>query len=970
MTTTNQPDSRSSPRALVPVKGCWVSHPKRDGILGIVVDVRSQGGGVEVNVRWGSEGTSEWHPVDELRSGFRNGHIVQDNPRSNTRKTLGTGTVLSNRRIAGRDMALAQLHGTGESRWLPYENLIRIKDAALKYANAEAPEPDSGERFRLKALAYALDSWNQVTGALDRLDVDPLPHQIDLVHRIMSSDQSNWLIADDVGLGKTIEVGLLLAAMKRRRRARRVLVVCPAGVARQWQDEMRYKFNEDFRIYGLDFQINQPSHWATYDKAIVSIDRAKSDTHKPIFTDSGEWDVIVFDEAHHLSKIENQSVTQRYQLADALKSMTDSFIFLTGTPHQGRTSQFVHLLLLLRPDLGERFSKLYSDSSVVAEVILRNRKSLVTDANGEFIFKGQTANKVEVPLSDSARAFDSQLQAYLRQGYAAADAGGTTGRAIGFVMTTYRKLASSSIAAIERSLERRLARLRGEYANASSSENSPSLAEMEEAFEEGLDSIDNLEEVSDSIAASNVGVNPFFEQEQGQIVELLASAKRVKRDDRKLESFLSEIVEPVRKEGERLLIFSEYRGTQDYIVEALKASYPQSRVAQINGSMSLQQKRDNIDAFNETAHFMVSTEAGGEGINLQDNCHILVNYDLPWNPNRLVQRAGRLYRYGQKERVVVFNLAARDGFDNTTISTMLDRIETIAQNMAGVSEDYSERLETEIIGDILERVDTAAILAANRDMDIERTEREIDGAIERAQEARRLQENLFAHVEGYDPQAATALYTFGQEDVLSFLEGILPLRGIKIRSRFHNGRTLEIELPEDMRGRYSEFRTRAIIERITVDRQLAVRRNDLVPMDFASPFFRDLVEFAKSPEFKGEYANIIGPRSGALALYKIRWQNDQGVPRWDALVPIFLEEGLARAATNPGFFGSILRGQAVNANREVSAPPGVRSGVLKRMKARAESELARRCSEFRHPNDVVLLAAADLAYSGGSPPSP
>ena len=962
--TTNQPDSRnSSPRALIPVKGCWVSHPEREGYLGIVSDVRYESGIAEVEVRWGKDGMAEWHPLSELRNGFKPGHIVQDSPRSNTRKTLGTGTVLGSRRIAGRDMALVQLHGTGESRWLPYENLIRIKDAAHKYANREAPEPDSGERFRLKALAYALDSWNQVTGALDRLDVDPLPHQIDLVHRIMSSDQADWLIADDVGLGKTIEVGLLLAAMKRRRRARRVLVVCPAGVARQWQDEMRHKFNEDFRIYGLDFQINQPSHWATYDKAIVSIDRAKTDTHKPIFADSGEWDVIVFDEAHHLSKIENQSVTQRYQLADALKNMTDSFIFLTGTPHQGRTLQFVHLLLLLRPDLGGRFAKLHSDSSVVAEVILRNRKSLVTDANGEFIFKGQTTNKVDVPLSDAARAFDSQLQAYLRQGYAAADAGGTTGRAIGFVMTTYRKLASSSIAAIERSLERRLARLRGEYgsANAAPPGNSPSLDEMEEAFEEGLDSIDDLEEVTDSIAASNVGVNPFFEQEQGQIVELLESAKRVKQDDRKLKSFLSEIVEPVRREGERLLIFSEYRGTQDYIVDALKTRYPKSAVARINGSMSLQEKRTNIDAFNETAHFMVSTEAGGEGINLQDNCHILVNYDLPWNPNRLVQRAGRLYRYGQKERVVVFNLAARDGFDNMTISSMLDRIETIASNMAGVSEDYRDGLETEIIGDILERVDTAAILAASRELDIERTEREIDGAIKRAQEASRMQENLFAHVEGYDPQAATALYTFGQEDVLSFLEGILPLRGIRIRNRFHNGRTLEIELPEDMRGRYSEFRTRATVERITVDRRLATSRQGLVPMDFASPFFRDLVEFAKSPEFKGEYAGIAGPRSGALAIYKIRWQNDQGVPRWDALVPIFLENGYERATANPDFFGSLLRGEAASANRERSAPPGVRRGVLDRMKAQAEAELARRCSEFRHPNDVVLLAAADIS---------
>lgn len=964
METTSPTDLKNS-RALVPVTGCLVSHPERRGLLGIVSASRTEGGVAEVQVRWVREGTVEWHPVNELRNGFQAGHVVQDSPKSNTRKTLGTGTVLSSRRIAGRDQAQVQLRDTGESRWFPYENLIRIKDASIKYVGAEAPEPDSAERFRLKALAYALDSWNQVTGALDRLDVDPLPHQIDLVHRIMSSDQSNWLIADDVGLGKTIEVGLLLAAMKRRRRARRVLVVCPAGVARQWQDEMRYKFNEDFRIYGLDFQINQPSHWATFDKVIVSIDRAKTDTHKPNFEDSGDWDVVVFDEAHHLSKAANQSATLRYQLADTLKNMTDSFIFLTGTPHQGRTEQFVNLLLLLRPDLAGRFSRLFSDSSVVADVILRNRKSLVTDAGGRFIFKGQTTNKVEVPLSDSARAFDQQLQAYLKQGYAAADAGGVTGRAIGFVMTTYRKLASSSIAAIERSLERRRDRLTGKYGNANASNgDSPSLAEMEEAFAEGLDSVDDLEEVSDSIAASNTGVNPFFEEEQRQIVDLLASAKQVKMDDYKLQRFLSEIVEPVRERGERLLVFTEYRGTQDYVVNALKTRYPNSAVARINGSMSLSEKRRNIDDFNETAHFMVSTEAGGEGINLQDNCHILVNYDLPWNPNRLVQRAGRLYRYGQKERVVVFNLAARDSFDNTTISLMLDRIEVIAHNMAQVSEDYSDRLETEIIGDLMERMDTAAILAASRDMNIERTNSEINSAISRAQEARRQQESLFAHVDGYDPQAATALYTFGQEDVLSFLEGILPLRGIPIRSRFHNGRTLEIELPEEMRGRYSEFRTRATVERVTIDRQIAVSRQNVVPMDFASPFFRDLIEFAKSPEFKGEYASIAGPRSGALALYKIRWQNDQGVPRWDALVPIFLEDGRERAIANPDFFGSLLRGKVVSANHPDSKSPNDRRATLNLMNDRAEDELNGRCSEFRHPNDVALLATADIVCAG------
>ena len=945
---------------LVPSENCFVAHPDRKGTLGVVLDRRSEGQTDYVKVRWGSERTAEWHPVAELRNGFRPGNIVQDKPKSNTRKTLGTGTVISARRIAGRDMVLVQLHGTGESRWLPYENLVRLRDASLKFARMEAPECDSAERFRLKALAYALDSWNQVTGALDRLDVDPLPHQIDLVHRIMTSDQSNWLIADDVGLGKTIEVGLLLAAMKRRRQARRVLVVCPAGVVRQWQDEMKYKFNEDFRIYGHDFNINQPSHWSSYDKVIVSIDRAKSDTHTPIFNDSGDWDVIVFDEAHHLSKIEGQAVTQRYRLAESLQGMTDAFIFLTGTPHQGKTDQFVNLLMLLRPDLGRRFAHIFTDPSSVAEVVLRNRKSLATDANGEFLFRGQDTHLVEVPLADSARAFDQQLQNYLKHGYAAALAGGNTGRAIGFVMTTYRKLASSSIAAIERALRRRSARLRGEAEDLARQMTDSEFGEIADSFQDGDDGMDNIDSIADDVVTASTGVNPFFDDEQFQISELLTAAGKVKEDDRKLNQFLREIVAPLRRQRQRLLIFTEYRATQEYLVGALESLYPRSGVTQIHGSMSLNEKRNNIARFNDRAQFMVSTEAGGEGINLHERCHILVNYDLPWNPRRLVQRSGRLYRYGQEERVIVFNLMADDGFDSRSLGMMLERVHSMAKDMSEVGAEFQEGLETEIIGELLERIDIASLLADNRTMDIHRSEAEIDEAVTRARQAKTQQERLFSRIEGYDPQAATALYTFGQDEVLAFLEGVLPYKGVQIRDRLYDGRVLELALPEDMRGRFSEFPERATFVRVTSDRRLAMRHPErLVSMDFASPFFTELIEFAKSPEFKGEYANLTAPESGALGIYKIRWQNDQGVPRWETLLPVFLAVGSENPIVNPEFFGSLLVNSSEIQTQPTSANSVKQQKLLQRLEERAQIELANRCTALRHPNDIVLLAAAN-----------
>ncbi len=941
--------NRNAP--IIPVNGCWVSNGRE---LGMVQDHRLEGRNIRLLVTWPTSGVTKWHGIAELRSGFRPNHVVRDIPKSNTRVSLGVGTVRAERRIADRYQILVQLHETGETRWLPYERLIRIADARHKFERLQLAQDNPAERFRLKALAYALDSWNQVTGALDRFDVDPLPHQIDIVHRIMTSDQSNWLIGDDVGLGKTIEVGLLLAALKRRRQARRVLVVCPAGLVRQWQDEMADKFNEDFKIYGYDFNINQPSHWHGNDKVIVSIDRAKSNSHKASFRESGDWDVVIFDEAHHLSRIENQAITQRYQLAQQLRDQTDAFVFLSGTPHSGKREHFANILRLLRPDLTPRLEKMFTDPSVVAEVILRNQKSKVTDANGRFIFRGQDTRMIEVHLSNPAHVFSAKLQDYLRNGYAVADTRGAKGRAIGFVMTTYRKLASSSIAAIERALKRRKGRLQGDLVNAVSGNSD--LREVMDAAEDGTDGQDDLDNVADSAVDSAA---PFFESELEDIEALLEAAQTVKSDDRKIRTFLDEVVNPIVAQGEKLLIFTEYRATQDYIVQALEKRYPDLGVAQINGSMDLNEKLVNIQQFNERRQFMVTTEAGGEGINLHQNCHILVNYDLPWNPGRLVQRAGRLYRYGQSKRVVVFNLLLDDGFDNRALGMMLDRVTNIARDLADVSEEFNEGLETEILGELLERVDIASLLAQNSQMVLEYSQQEINEAIYRAQNAQKQQETLFSSIEGYDPASTAISQSFGPQHVMVFLEGILPYKGIQIRNRRYRGQVLELELPSNLRGFYSEFGMRSVV-RVTAYRDRARSLIDVVPMDFKSPFFKSLIDCARSPEFQGEYASIVGPKRGALALYKLRWQTDQGMPTEERLQSVFLPAGSQQPQIDPDFFGELLSNQATAGTIPEQVDHKKRQTALKLLDDRADAQLAERCTALRHPNDVILLAAADL----------
>ncbi len=550
---------------LIPVRGCWVR--RSDGPLGRVVDHRvGSDGAVQMQVAW-RESAREWVPLLDLRCGFRDNWTVQDVPLSATRRSLGQGRVVGMRSLGGREQLLVQIDDTGHSVWLPYENLRRVKDVRLRYVRAESGHRDHAARYRLKVLAHALENWNHLTGSLDRLDVDPLPHQIQLVHRILTSGNYNWLIADDVGLGKTIEVGLLLAALKRRGFARRVLIVCPAGLTRQWQDELRTKFEEEYLIYGDDVRVSAPQQWKTFDHVIVSIDRAKLPDHRDLIRQAGSWDVLVFDEGHKLTRQASGARAQRYVLAETLRPLCDAFLLLSGTPHQGYRDRFVALLELVRPDLARQIQTIEANPEVVAEMILRNRKEEVTDAHGELLFKGHDVKRVGVELTDSTREFHVRLRDYLVKGYRAGDTAGAPGRAIGFVMTTFRKLASSSVAAIDHALRRRLERL--ESSEEPTATTNPSPGSSPDDLVEGGDDHDQLAEA--------VGDSPsreFFEFERNQIIDLLDLAAVVRREDEKLRVFMDGVVAPLIAESEKLLVFTEYRATQAYLRDALQGQFP------------------------------------------------------------------------------------------------------------------------------------------------------------------------------------------------------------------------------------------------------------------------------------------------------------------------------------------------------------------------------------------------------------
>ncbi|MER1129256.1 helicase-related protein [Pseudomonas aeruginosa] len=740
--------------------------------------------------------------------------------------------------------------------------------------------------MRLRMLAHAIKVWNENTGALSHLEIEPLPHQIHLVHHIIASGNYNWLIADDVGLGKTIETGMLLHALRQRDLIKRILLVTPAGLTKQWQEELYHKFKiEDFEIYGEDFFINEPRQWKMHDCVIGSMDRLKQEGHLESLLQAELWDLVIFDEGHRLSRRQygqKLDSSERYDLAKSLRSQTEHMLLLSATPHQGMQDKFVALLELLRPERRTDLMALNIKPEILHDMVFRNHKADVTDAEGNFIFQGKITSALQVPSSKESIEFDKTLQDYLRKGYDAGEALGRTGNAIGFVMTVYRKLAASSAAAIHRALCNRLQRLLDDEANGLSDEEPRDqryLGEWEEQF------------TSDA--------REFFAGEVQLLKDLIAEAAALKANDLKLKLFIEDIIGKIHAANadEKVLIFTEYRTTQNYLREALADHYGSDQVELINGSMQHAERREAIKRFEEQGRFLISTEAGGEGINLQSKCHVMVNYDLPWNPMRLVQRIGRLYRYGQKKKVVVFNIQQTDSLDQNIVDLMYERIDSVVTDLAEIQRhEFNEGLKDEILGQLAELIDVEDILQEATKLGIDRTRERIDEALKQARTAAAKQRELFVHAATSDPNELRDELEITVDHLYSFVLGMFDQLGIEVAERSHKERLLRIRLSEQVMRDMGLSPKASRRMDVTLDRMLAANRPDTHMLDLNSKLMQYLLGKACEYDFGGLAAMLKAPEleEGALLGAMLRWQGPQGKRMRQEFVAIQVNDGKAK----------------------------------------------------------------------------
>ncbi len=562
---------------------------------------------------------------------------------------------------------------------------------------------DEAWKFDLRQMAARFLCLNK-GGQLSNARTEILPHQIFTAHTVVSNAKRRFMLADEVGLGKTVEAGMVWQALSQRGNAARTLVVCPAGLTRQWQEEFQEKFQEMFEIFGRDFQAVNPRIWDLKATAIASLDRLKRKEHKRTLLENRKWDLIIFDEAQHLSAREypkKTDKTQNYQLAEALRDYTDAMLLLTATPHAGDPNhgRFINLVKLLESNVD--FTPLVDeglfrpkDAIPYSKLILRTPKLKVTDAQGQAVFKGRRTIPLDFKMHADEREFYDAVEEYIRTGYNALEKieDPTHRRAIGFILTSFQKMNASSLRAIRAALNVRLDRLEKKL-------------EQLPAEEEEEDRDARYEGEQEEQAA----LKSDREMLQGEISVLKKLLAMPVRREKKIDR-VRELLKQIDQEnpGARVLFFTEYRRTQEFLRAQLEEWYGDGTVVLINGDMKLEGKTPEADSklrsqqlFRDDpkVRFLVSTEAGGEGINLQF-CHVLVNYDLPWNPMRYEQRVGRVYRYGQQKVVHIYNLKNIGTIEDTVRSYFDQRLRYAAEALGKVTGEDAEELIASLNGQL------------------------------------------------------------------------------------------------------------------------------------------------------------------------------------------------------------------------------------------------------------------------------
>ena len=572
--------------------------------------------------------------------------------------------------------------------------MLRIADSGPSFDGDGALLRTAMEAWAL-GIAHEFDPWF----ALSMSRVDPLPHQLEAVYEhLLKLPTVRFLLADDAGAGKTIMAGLLIRELKLRGLVERILVACPSNLAFQWQRELREKFDEQFLVIrGSDLREQYGvNRWLENKQIVTSLDLAKREDILPSLRQA-RWDLVIVDEAHRMSARDETHKSLRYKLGELLRDSADRILLLTATPHKGDPANFTLFLQLLDRDA-------YADVKSIAEAMekrqapfyLRRTKEAMVHfperaEDGSWqarpVFTKRIARTADFPIDGAEFDLYRNVTQFVKRqsARAAARSDDTRARAVRFLMSLYQRRLASSTHALRRSLDRRAGRLEEGLSRASriaktAPLNLPDLEDLEEMDDAERD---RIEKIMDAVTLA--GNKEQVRDEISELRMLAGDARAI--ENAGAEAKLEHLRRIMQEEGffdnrgRRLLIFTEFRDTLDYLMERLE-SWGFSAGC-IHGGMKPGARDEPGTRLHAERQFrdgaiqvLAATEAAGEGINLQC-CHVMFNYDIPWNPNRLEQRMGRIHRYGQARDCLIFNFVATNTAEGKVLQRLLEKLQEI-----------------------------------------------------------------------------------------------------------------------------------------------------------------------------------------------------------------------------------------------------------------------------------------------------
>jgi superfamily II DNA or RNA helicase len=548
--------------------------------------------------------------------------------------------------------------------------------------------------------------------------VDPLPHQVEAVYKnLLPLPRIRFLLADDTGAGKTIMAGLLIKELIIRGVAERILIVTPGGLTKQWQeDELQLKFNLSFELVNRERFNSDPNIFNNADRVVTSIDfLCREDVINNVA--ETEWDMIIVDEAHKLSAYQNgnrQYKSLRYDAIQRMSSKCEHLLLLTATPHRGRKDTFRMLLQLLDEDIfandalvDERINDLGKTGA--NKFFIRRLKEEMRDWDGNKLFRRRETKTTKYKLTVPEKKLYDDVTHYLEEQREKASGN----IHVSLTLMVMQRRLTSSIKAIMKTLGNRYAALKDVL---NIIQRQPDLFKQRHKFETvQADSLDDYDELDDEQRAEledvlsdarrfklfTTATNAQEIRDEADEVKALHLQAKALYDSGAVEQKLQKLYSLLESEGvmdgkEKLVIFTEHKDTLDYLEEKL-AQNGGFDVVTIHGSKNVDERREAQDQFRNNAQILVATDAAGEGINLQF-CRLLINWDIPWNPNRLEQRMGRIHRYGQTQDVLVFNMVAQNTREGMVMERLLTKLDIIREQL-GDDRVY------DVISDVFEGVD-------------------------------------------------------------------------------------------------------------------------------------------------------------------------------------------------------------------------------------------------------------------------